>query len=571
MSSERILLVLRYTFPPSFTDFRSFMRTFWIQALGCKVNQYESEQIAALLRGRGLVAVDSPQAADLRVINTCSVTIQAASKSRQSVRRSVRLPVLQPPTKTDTTVPSAPGSAGGHARTLVTGCWATSDPETAKRLPGVDAVVGHHDDVAAELHRLIDRWLGCSDPSDTSIRLSGEPPTSGASTKAADPTVESRQFPEPLGDDLSMIQAGVPRLLRLRTTNKPQNGESVKEKLEIDEKFRARAGTRSLPLLGQRQTAHQRAFLKVQDGCDAHCTYCIIPQLRPSLWSKPIDDVVDEARRMVDAGHIEIVLTGIFLGAYGHQTALRRRQSIIPITASPLARLVHALCTKVPGMRRLRFSSLEPGDLTRDLIDVLRSHPQVVPHFHLPLQSGSDLLLRRMNRQYTRGDFLRMIDDVHHAFDRPAITTDIIVGFPGETDEGFAQTLDIVDRVKFIHTHAFSFSPRPGTAAARWTDDFVHGPVVNQRIQILNARALQHSFAFRQQFVGETVQLLVEQQPAGSTIHHGRSERYFDVHFESDRARAGDAVAVTIEQVTPVRTFGRVSTIEWAHKIGQSS
>src|SRR5439155_12579287 len=137
-----------------------------------------------------------------------------------------------------------------------------------------------------------------------------------------------------------------------------------------------------------------------------------------------------------------------------------------------------ALCTQLAGLHRLRFSSLEPGDLTDDLIARLRSHPQVVPHFHLPLQSGSDRLLHRMNRQYTRDDFLRMIEQVHNAFDRPAITTDIIVGFPGESEDEFAQTLDVVDRVRFIHTHAFSFSPRPGTAAARWGDDCVRGPGV---------------------------------------------------------------------------------------------
>ena len=124
------------------------------------------------------------------------------------------------------------------------------------------------------------------------------------------------------------------------------------------------------------------------------------------------------------------------------------------------------------GLRRLRLSSLEPGDLTTELIAVLRSHPQVVPHFHLPLQSGSDALLRRMNRQYTRDDFLRMVDACSAAFDRPALTTDVIVGFPGETDAEFERTLEVVDHARFIHVHAFSFSPRPGTAAARWTRRF---------------------------------------------------------------------------------------------------
>ena len=132
---------------------------------------------------------------------------------------------------------------------------------------------------------------------------------------------------------------------------------------------------------------------------------------------------------------------------------------------------------------------LEPGDLTDELLDVLTRHRQVVPHFHLPLQSGSDTLLRWMNRQYRRDDFLRMLDRVRAAFDRPALTTDVIVGFPGETDQEFERTMEVVDYAGFIHVHAFSFSPRPGTVAARWTNDFVRGPVVNDRIERLTSQA----------------------------------------------------------------------------------
>jgi threonylcarbamoyladenosine tRNA methylthiotransferase MtaB len=315
-----------------------------------------------------------------------------------------------------------------------------------------------------------------------------------------------------------------------------------------------------LPLLGQRQTRHQRAFLKIQDGCDAHCTYCIIPSLRPTLWSKPPADVLEEARRLVDAGHVELVLTGIFLGAYGHDTALRRRQS--QRAGQPLARLIDAICTHVPGLLRLRLSSLEPGDLDDDLLGALRCHRQVVPHFHLPLQSGSSRLLRKMNRQYNRDDYLRLLDRIGEAFDRPALTTDIIVGFPGETDAEFQQTLEVVDRARFIHIHAFPFSPRPGTAAARWQQKFVHGPVVGRRIDLLHQLADQFSYAFRRQFMGQNVQLLVERDgadsapAAGIRIRHGRCQRYFGVHFESADVATGDLVDVRIDRVTPERTLG---------------
>jgi tRNA A37 methylthiotransferase MiaB len=582
------------------------MRTFCIQTLGCKVNQYESEQIATLLRRRGLIQLHTPDGADIRVINTCSVTIQADSKSRQLVRRTTSLPVLRRvgtahhdqsevggahPTAPPTVVfsDSPRGSESGQwraagqasdvantmvqstlhwsdspeprARTIVTGCWATSHRAEAAKLAGVDAVITHHDNVAAELERLVENWV--SENSANKTREAREP----------DPIVQL-PLQEPSGDELSDNQAGDPAR-QLQQQIKPHASNSVK-KNPVD--F---VGTHSLPLLDQRDSHHQRAFLKIQDGCDAHCSYCIIPQLRPGLWSKPINDVVEEARRLVDAGHVEIVLTGIFLGAYGQPTALRRRQpgnlrrdtGVPPvrealgvngrrhgrearITNAPLAQLVRALCTQVRGLKRLRFSSLEPGDLTAELIADLKSHPQVVPHFHLPLQSGSDLILRRMNRQYTRDDFVRMIDDVRDAFDRPAITTDIIVGFPGETDEQYQQTLDVVQRVKFIHIHAFSFSARPGTAAARWTSDFVRGPIVNERINHLAACGLAHSYEFRKRFLGETVELLVERSNPFDTLRHGRCERYFDVWFDAPHSRAGDAVTVKIDRVAPNRTFG---------------
>jgi threonylcarbamoyladenosine tRNA methylthiotransferase MtaB len=446
------------------------MRTFSIQTLGCKVNQYESEQIASMLRTRGWVESDAASA-ELRIVNSCSVTVEAASKSRQAVRRAVKLPVLGETVR-----------AGPRPRVIVTGCWATSDREAARRLPGVDLVLTHQDNVSQRLSEFL----------------------------SVDP--ESRDLV-----------------------------------------------SRPLPLLGERQSEHQRAFLKIQDGCDAHCTYCIIPSLRPTLWSKPLGELLDEARRLVAAGHVELVLTGIFLSAYGRSTALRRRQSTK--TGGPLARAVETLCTRVPGLRRLRLSSLEPGDFDDELFGVLKSHPQVVPHFHLPLQSGSDAILRKMNRQYTRGDFLRLLDLIRQDFDRPALTTDIIVGFPGETDADFEQTLEIVDRARFIHIHAFPFSPRPGTAAARWEANFVRGLAPGRRLDVLQRRASEFSLAFRSAFVGQSVQLLVERDQPDASLRHGRCERYFDVHFEGGTCQVGDLVEVSIDRVTPARTFGTLRQI----------
>jgi threonylcarbamoyladenosine tRNA methylthiotransferase MtaB len=177
-----------------------------------------------------------------------------------------------------------------------------------------------------------------------------------------------------------------------------------------------------------------------------------------------------------------------------------------------------------------------------------------VPHFHLPLQSGSDALLRRMNRQYGRDDFLYMVDRVRNVFDRPALSTDVIVGFPGETDHEFRRTLEVVDRAGFVHVHAFPFSPRPGTAAARWGDQFVRRPVVIERMEMLCRRAAEHGLAFRRQFVGATVEVLVEDDD--SAARHGRCERYFDVRFDDPAARPGDFLRVRVDAATEAATFG---------------
>src|SRR5688572_24272540 len=353
------------------------MKTFCVQTLGCKVNQYESEQLAALLRSHGLVESDASHA-DLRVVNTCSVTTEAAAKSRQASRRMVRLPVLAgegavtPVTddvgcarsvndsKEPSHAPAVP-SVGGmgcldpsrRPRVIVTGCWATGDREAAERLPGIDAVLTHHGDVAAELERLLELWQG--EEERERHRLDPEPDKGADSGDTSRPQRRERHAPadspiEPIGplveapperlrNDGWITEAGLPAGSRTggikseppEKVNLQIYALSVEREPEKPKNLSAAPGTRRLPLLGERQTGRQRAFLKVQDGCDAHCTYCIIPRLRSTPWSKPVDDAVDEAIRLVASGHVEVVLTGIFLGAYGQPTALRRRQ---PATGS---------------------------------------------------------------------------------------------------------------------------------------------------------------------------------------------------------------------------------------------
>jgi MiaB/RimO family radical SAM methylthiotransferase len=576
------------------------MKTFCLQTLGCKVNQYESEQVVSLLRARGMVET-TPDRAELRIINSCSVTVQAASQSRQETRRMTRLAVLSDKPASDTPASQAcvqrnpssefPGSRTVQPRVLVMGCWATSDKAEAANIAGVDAVLTHQNDIAADLNQLLETWslshpwegANQSPPHAGAIDTCAieRPPESTietgwmkeAGSGAGDCTPENRPKSSAFVNENPMPRYAAGSIAvspkregeaPVRRSSPKSAGPDCSSELRLGGSlalpFEARVGANSLPVLGGHQSGRQRAFLKLQDGCDAHCTYCIIPRLRPVLFSKPPAEAVEEARRLVDAGHVEIVLTGIFLGAYGQPTALRRRQ---PAGRAPLAELVESLCTQVPGLKRLRLSSLEPGDLTDDLLAALTSHQQVVPHFHLPLQSGCDAILRRMNRQYRRDDLLRMVDRVNAAFDRPALTTDIIVGFPGEAEAEFEQTVSVAEHAGFIHIHAFPYSPRPGTAAARWVGDYVRGPVVNERIRALKRLAGEQSHRFRSQFIGQTVEVIIERDAEivnGRPLLHGRCERYFPVYFEPAAVRAGDAVRLRIDQVTETKTFASIAS-----------
>jgi threonylcarbamoyladenosine tRNA methylthiotransferase MtaB len=427
--------------------------------------------------------------------------------------------------------------------TVVVGCYATAEADPLRRLPGVVAVLGHDRDICNELRRVALRRQG------RSATPLGDPPTRDRPAVAGDTRIGDRQR----GDTKPLSTRGLetprgshlPTIVSISRSTARINGE-----IPADRTIRAFAG-------------HQRAFLKVQDGCDAFCTYCIIPRLRPELCSKSIPAAVAETRALVRAGHREIVITGIYLGAYGRPTAVRRR---FRGAESPLADLVEAVA-RVPGLQRLRLSSLEPGDVDARLLTALRHHACCVPHLHLPLQAGSPDVLRRMNRQYTAEQFLDMMARVKDALDRPAITTDVVVGFPGETEPDFQQTLDVARQAGFCKIHAFPFSPRPGTAAAQWVDRFVPPAVVKQRMARLADVERETAGRFRRSLIGCTERVIVEEyRPAGTDripvnpLLRGRTDRYFEVHFEGPGLAAGDLARVRIDRVTTGRV--RATLIE---------
>ena len=247
--------------------------------------------------------------------------------------------------------------------------------------------------------------------------------------------------------------------------------------------------------------SRHRAFVKVQDGCQQRCRYCIIPLVRPVLRSRPLGEVLEEIQRLVSAGYREIVLTGIHLGHYGRD---------LPGPQPTLADLVEQIL-KLPGSFRLRLSSLEAMEVTPELLRMMADRPdRLCPHLHLPLQSGSNRVLEQMGRPYRLEDFLRVCDQVRAQLDNPALTTDILVGFPGETEQDFQASCRAVEQVGFCKIHSFPFSPRPGTAAAQMPDRPPWG-VVRRRCGQIQEIARQLRRRYMESLLGRSIQVLAEE------------------------------------------------------------
>ncbi|MGD0597781.1 MAG: MiaB/RimO family radical SAM methylthiotransferase [Sedimentisphaerales bacterium] len=437
------------------------MRTFSIYTLGCKVNQYESQQIAQLLEELGLSAAVSGEKPDLAVINTCCVTGTASAKSRQYIQRALK--------------------ANPAGVRVVCGCLPAMNSRESPPCDGDNVhIISNRDDLAQRIAQII---------------IGGNP----------------------------LIKA--------------KNGSKIKDGMAKFAKYP------KLPQLTSFK-GHTRAFLKVQDGCDGLCSYCIVPKVRPDVQSKSIDEAVSEARALVAAGHKEIVVTGVCLGAYGRQTVRRKgeEESRRPEEQGNRGKgekekkkkgitdLLTALA-RVEGLLRIRVSSLEPGDISEELLDAFCAHSNIMPHIHLSVQSGASATLKRMCRQYTAEKLREKIELIKRRLDRPAITADIIVGFPGETDEDFQQTVELAKWAGFSKIHTFPFSSRMGTPASRMKNK-VEPKIIKQRAQILRKVGDELAFKFREQFINQTCEVLIEGSKDKQAFGH--CERYFIVNITKD-------------------------------------
>ena len=292
-----------------------------------------------------------------------------------------------------------------------------------------------------------------------------------------------------------------------------------------------------------RSPGHTRAFVKIQDGCNQFCTYCIIPYARGRIRSRDEAEICEEIRQLTEeSGVREVVLNGIHLSSFG-------QSGNVPFDPEKGGRSLLSLLRKlqeIPGLQRIRLGSLEPRIMTEEFVSGIAGLSKVCPHFHLSLQSGCDATLKRMNRHYTTEEYRTCVERLRRAYDRPAVTTDVIVGFPGETEEEFAQTVRFLQEIELYEIHVFKYSVRKGTVAAKLPDQ-VPETVKNERSAVLLAMTEEQARRYRASFSGEKVQVLLEEKiPKGGRLcWRGHTERYVECLVpvqEAGEAGQGDLV-----------------------------
>ena len=371
-----------------------------------------------------------------------------------------------------------------NAKVLVTGCYAESDREAIEDIPGVTFVFGNRE--KADFQYYLD-LLHTETPSATETATHPSNPLLSIEPVQHDAIREHARFSTGVSD----------------------------------------AGKRT------------RALIKVQDGCSAFCTYCIIPYVRGRMTSRSLDDIAEEARRIADSGIKEIVITGVHLGAYGMDTGGDR--DIADILAH-----IH----DIDGIERIRFSSIEPMYFPDTLGERMAALPKCMPHFHLPIQAGSDEILRLMRRRYTTADFAHLVANLRRVFGNDVgITTDIMVGFPGETDAHFEASCRFVEEIGFSQLHVFRYSPRKGTPAATYPDQ-VSPHISAARSREMIALGERLNTAFRQRMLGKEKEVLVEASREGENKHlAGFTDNYLRVLVDAPESAINQIQRVTLDSL----------------------
>ena len=409
------------------------MKSVALHNLGCKVNSYEMDVMQQRLQDRGYKIVPFDAAADIYIINTCTVTNIADRKSRQMIHRARR--------------------CNPDAVVVAVGCYVQTAAGEALEDGTVDIAVGNNR--KKDIVSIIEEYL--------------------------------------------------------KTREQPRV-----EKIDIN-------NTREYEEMQLTRTAeHTRAYIKIQDGCNQFCSYCIIPYARGRVRSRAEEDILQEVRGIVVAGYREIVLTGIHISSYGLDRG-----------GPELLQLIMKL-HGIDGLKRIRLGSLEPRIVTEQFARQLSALPGLCPHFHLSLQSGSDAVLGRMNRHYTAGEYFQTTEILRNCFRDPAITTDVIVGFPGETEEEFRETEAFVRKVNFYEMHIFKYSRRQGTRAAMMEGQLTEAEK-GRRSAVLAQAEEEMSRSYRAGWLNRETGVLFEEkkQVAGGTYWIGHTPQYVKVAMEA--------------------------------------
>jgi len=413
--------------------------------LGCKVNQVETAVMEGLFKQRGYEVTHFDQVADVYVINTCSVTHLGERKSRQLIRRAIRL--------------------NEQAVVAVAGCYAQVSPEQVEAIEGVNVIVGTQD-----------------------------------------------------------------RYLIVDLVEKASSSKGI---INIVTNIMKADHFEDIPLF-ESMEGHTRSFLKIQEGCTNFCTYCIIPYARGPLRSRPIESVTNEVEKMVAAGFKEIVLTGIHLGAYGRDAQ----------GSTTLVDVVKAVLN-IEGLVQLRLGSVESIEVSDELIAIMQQDERLCHHLHLPLQAGDDQVLARMNRHYTVGQYGQLIHSIQKKVPGIGISTDIIVGFPGETVEMFENALQFVENMNFSRMHIFPYSRRSGTPAADYADQ-VSGDEKKRRVHMMQQLAERKSAEYQQGFLNRQLTVLFEPEKNG--IVEGFTGNYIKIYARGHNDVHGKICNVQLER-----------------------
>ncbi|MBN9487085.1 MAG: tRNA (N6-isopentenyl adenosine(37)-C2)-methylthiotransferase MiaB [Alphaproteobacteria bacterium] len=457
---------------------RVFIRTY-----GCQMNVYDSDRMADVLRPLGYALSESPEQADLVVLNTCHIREKASEKVYSELGRLRDVKLERRREGSDLTI-------------AVAGCVAQAEgEEIARRQPAVDIVVGpqayHH---------------------------------------------------------LPQLLAEAERRAAVRRAGKRLPGAGV-----LDTEFPAESKFDHLPApAGVRAGS---AFLSIQEGCDKFCTFCVVPYTRGAEYSRPVEAILREARALVAAGAIELTLLGQNVNAYHGEATDGSTWS--------LARLLRALA-EIEGLARLRYTTSHPRDMSDDLIAAHGEIPQLMPYLHLPVQSGSDRILEAMNRGHGRDLFRRLVDRLRAMRPDLALSSDFIVGFPGESDGDFDDTMRLVDEVGFASAFSFKYSRRPGTPGATLADQIPEA-LKTARLAALQALLADQQRAFNSMKVGATVPVLFAEPGRKPGQMLGKSPWLQSVHVEGPTSLLGRIAEVELTGAYAVSLSGRlVSPLEVA-------